>query len=388
MLGLMPLKYNVRNIGRRRLRSVLTMLGIALVVAVCVLMVAFAQGLRLRLLNTASKDNVILLSANAMGDVTRSSIHKGTVDTLSASFSGARKHYGQPLVSPEVHLGAKIRLNKDDENFYLGVVRGVHPVAFQVHPQVEIIAGTGPSRGRKLMVGTLVAANLGVDEDELYVGRKIWFEQQEWEIAGIFRAAGAAFQSEIWCDADDIITAKKGSAYSSISMVLENEEAYKDLAYLSVSRLDLQLILHRETEYYAGLMKSLQPISIVVYVMLGLVVIGGILGGMNTMYTAVLRRFREFSMLRTLGFSRMGIVAGLCIESVFLSGAGGLLGALGVNLANGMAMRFVMGTVAIRIGVVEMAVGIGIGLLIGLVGSILPGIRSMRMRVVDGIRAV
>lgn len=388
MLGLMPLKYNVRNIGRRRVRSVLTVLGIALVVAVCVLMVSFALGLRSRLIGTASKNNVILLNAISMGDITRSSIKKGVVDTLSASFSGSRKVNGQALLSPEVHLGAKIRLNRDAEEVHIGVVRGIYPVAFQVHPQVEIIAGSAPARGRKVMVGTVAAVSMGVDEEDLHVGRRIYFEQQEWEIVGIFRAPGTAFQSEIWCDADDVITAKKGNAYSSVSIVLKDDEAYDDLEYFCSSRLDLELKMERETEYYGALAKALQPVSIVVYVMLGMVVLGGVLGGMNTMYTSVMGRTREFSTLRTLGFSRLGIVAGLCVESLMLTGMGGLLGALAVNLANGMSMRFVMGVVTLEIGAFETALGIGVGLLIGLLGTIFPGIRSVRVRVIDGIRAV
>ncbi len=49
---------------------------------------------------------------------------------------------------------------------------------------------------------------------------------------------------------------------------------------------------------------------------------------MNTMYAAVARRSREIGTLRVLGFSRGSILLSFFLESVLLSGFGGLLGIL------------------------------------------------------------
>ena len=57
-------------------------------------------------------------------------------------------------------------------------------------------------------------------------------------------------------------------------------------------------------------------------------------------------------------------------------------------LINGMAVRFTMGAFALRIDSTAILVGCGIGLLIGILGAIPPGIRALRLSVSESLKAL
>ena len=77
-----PLKYNIRNLFRRKIRTVLTVLGIALVVWIVVFTLAFATGLRANMKNNGDPDNVIILSAKAGTTIWFSAIVRNNAEPL------------------------------------------------------------------------------------------------------------------------------------------------------------------------------------------------------------------------------------------------------------------------------------------------------------------
>jgi ABC-type lipoprotein release transport system permease subunit len=60
-----PLEYNARSLLQRPVSTLLTALGIALVVAVFIGMLALANGFRAALTKTGSKQNVLILRRGA-----------------------------------------------------------------------------------------------------------------------------------------------------------------------------------------------------------------------------------------------------------------------------------------------------------------------------------
>ena len=61
-------------------------------------------------------------------------------------------------------------------------------------------------------------------------------------------------------------------------------------------------------------------------VMALVITLGGLMVGMNTMYTAVTGRVREIGMLQVLGFSKRAILVSVLLESLWIALLGGLLG--------------------------------------------------------------
>src|SRR5207248_7941338 len=123
-------------------------------------------------------------------------------------------------------------------------------------------------------------------------------------------------------------------------------------------------------------------------------VIGAILGTMNTMFSAVASRTRELATMRALGFKRRAILASIMIESALVSLLGGLAGVLLALPVNGIstgttnfrtfseiAFNFrVDGSVALT--------GIVIAVVAGIIGGLLPAVSAARMPITKALREV
>ena len=98
-----PLIYNVRSVTQRPVSTALTALGIGLVVAVFVAMLALANGFIAALAKTGSSDNVLLLRRGADSELS-SGIPREAVSIISASPHIATGADGRPLMSPETYI--------------------------------------------------------------------------------------------------------------------------------------------------------------------------------------------------------------------------------------------------------------------------------------------
>jgi putative ABC transport system permease protein len=111
--------------------------------------------------------------------------------------------------------------------------------------------------------------------------------------------------------------------------------------------------------------------------------VGGI-GIMNIMLANVTERTREIGIRRALGAKRLDITVQFLIETVLLSAVGGVLGvALGVSLPIVVSRVFDIETV-ISFGAIFMAFGISVG--IGVVFGIYPARRAAMMDPIEALR--
>ena len=83
----LPFDYAVRNLGRRPLRTALTIAASALVTALLVGTAAFVRGLETTFSGAAREDVALLLSRASEGDIVRSAIPTTTA-TLAVAFRG------------------------------------------------------------------------------------------------------------------------------------------------------------------------------------------------------------------------------------------------------------------------------------------------------------
>jgi putative ABC transport system permease protein len=144
-----------------------------------------------------------------------------------------------------------------------------------------------------------------------------------------------------------------------------------------------------ETAYYAALQRHYRPVRLTAWLMVALIAASGVFAGLNTMYGAVVGRVRELATLQALGYLWRAIALSLIQEGMLLAAAAALLAAvLALTLVNGQAIRFTMGAFVLRIDSAALLVGCGTGLLLGIVGSLPPALRAMRLPVVEGLKAV
>ena len=75
-------------------------------------------------------------------------------------------------------------------------------------------------------------------------------------------------------------------------------------------------------------------------------------------------------------------------ESILMSSIGGILAAgIALVLLDGLTVRFSMGAFGLSVGPAEIALGLGSGLLLGIVGALIPAIRCLRLPVPEALRA-
>jgi ABC-type antimicrobial peptide transport system permease subunit len=124
-----------------------------------------------------------------------------------------------------------------------------------------------------------------------------------------------------------------------------------------------------------------------VWVTAALVALGGLFGGLNTLYAAFAARVREFATLQTLGFSRLAVLISLVQEAVLVTAGGALLAALlAILFLNGVAVRFSMGSFGLVVDAPVVAAGLLAGVGLGVLGALPPAWRCLRIPVKDALR--
>lgn len=388
----LPFEYAARNLGRSKSRLALLVFGSGLLVLTVLAASAFVRGMDQSLRSSGSEKNVILLGAGSEESIERSEVDMSVAGIAAASIYGIAEVGGVQLVSPETHAMLPVRSEgAGDEGAATATIRGVTPTALLVHEEVVIVEGRFPETGRdEVMVGSAAATRLGLADSLLAVGQSLVIEGRPWTIVGRFAAGGTLADSEIWMGLSDLMQVTKRDSVSCVVITLELEEAeYEDVAVFAMMRPDLELVALRETEYYGELAAFFAPIRVVVWITAGLIVLGGFLGGLNTMYAAFVSRVREFGALQAIGFRRRAIAMSLVQEST-VAAAAGTLGAcaIGVFVLDGLAVRFSMGAFGLVVDTTVIALSLLVGIGLGLLGALPPAFRCLRLPIPIALRAI
>jgi len=405
----MPFRYNYRNLFRRKLRTALTVLGIALVIFIAVIMLAYSRGLLYSLRNNGDPENILVLPRQA-SDRVDSSMKKGEFEILGTMMADriayfpptgeegdATRRVDEPgpvdLIAPFVLHTALITIEGVEGGRYgerkLGLIMGVDPERVcYLNSRFKLLRGrmfTGEDE-RVALVGTLAYARLGVQPEDLQVGKVIEFNEMSWTIVGMFDASGTAAEGEIWVPVEELMAVLGRPDYSYAVIKAENMAALDEMLQ-EINRSD-QVVLRAESEveYYSGHAELFQTFAVVAGVMALIITLGGVLVGMNTMYTAVAGRVREIGMLQVLGFSKSSIVVSFVLESMLIALMGGIIGCGLGQLVNGIPMKVTMGVFLFRVDALVLGLALGLALAIGLVGALIPAVQAVRLRMVDAMR--
>ncbi len=383
----LPWEYAIRNLFRRPARTALTFFGLTIVILLVFAVVGFIRGLEKSLAVSGDPRTAVIFSLGMGENLEYSSISMSVNDLVPASVEGIQQRLDQKYVSPELYLGTEITIGEREEP-EMGLVRGVTQSALLVRRQVELENGDWPKTG-EVLVGRLAATKLGAREGELAIGTILRFEGREWRVSGTFSAAGAAFESEVWCRLDELQQAMKRQDLSLVAVTLAPGADFTNLELFCQERLDLELQFMPEVEYYASLNSDYRPVRMLAWLVVLLVSGAGVFAGMNTMYGSVVGRVRELATLQTIGFVRRALVVSLVQEGIVLAAAASLLATLvALVFVNEVAVRFTMGAFSLRIDEVGVLVGCGTGLLVGVLGAVPPAIRALRMPVVEALKAI
>jgi putative ABC transport system permease protein len=384
----LPWEYGVRNLGRSPLRLALSVSGGALVVLLVLAAGAFVRGMERSLKVSGSDANVILLGAGSEESLERSEIGASTGDLLVASVDGIKSRAGVYYVSPEVHLMTELHEQQGGSPVPV-LLRGVTPQAFLVHTQARITHGRAPEPGRdEMIVGRLAYTRMGLAPERLAIGQKLWFDDRPWTIVGAFEAPSTVMEAEVWCPLRDLQIAARRDNLSCVVATLGSGAEFADVQLFTTLRTDLELVAIPERKYYANLLAFFSPVRAMVWATASLIALGGLFGGLNTMYAAFASRVRELGALQAMGYSRLAVVVSLVQESLLAMVAGALVSAAaGIALLDGVAVRFSMGAFGLVVDAPVIAAALSAGVVLGVVGALPPAWRSLKMPINEALKA-
>jgi ABC-type antimicrobial peptide transport system permease subunit len=384
-----PIRYSARNLWARKLTTVLTAGGMALVVFVFAAVLMLDAGLKATLVATGQPDN-ILVTRRSAGTEIQSGVDRTQAAIVESQPEIALGPGGARLASKEVVV--LIAQPKRDTGVPTNVtVRGVGDAGLALRPQVRVVQGRMFRPGTaEIVVGKSIAERF----EGTGIGERIRFGGREWTVVGAFDAGGSAFDSELWGDGEQMMQAFRRQVFSSVVARIADPAQFDALKARLESDPRLTLDVKRERAFYEE--QSQVMSNFISYLGLTLSVIfsvGAMIGAMITMYAAVANRTAEIGALRALGFRRGAILAAFLAEALFLA----LLGwAVGIAFASAMQLVQIstmnwqsFSELAFRFTLTREIVvkSLVFALAMGFAGGFLPAVRAARLRIVDALRA-
>jgi putative ABC transport system permease protein len=384
-----PLKYNIGNLMSRKVSAVMTVLGIGIVIAVMVAMMALYNGVQQALVSSGSKENLMVLREGAQAEST--SIVQREKYRIIESLPGIEKGSdGRPIASPELVVIFKLPRYDNATGSNLNV-RGVTPKALEIRPYIKLVDGRMFRSGVNEVI---VSERMRKRFVNMNIGESFKSGTQAWTVVGVFNAEGTSFDSEIWTDVEMLALAQKRTDYSSVLLKPVDEEAFRSIADAIATDTRLKLQTKSEYKYYDDQTSGLLGIKILVTIVTFFMVLGAILGAMNTMFSAIASRKRELATMRALGFKRRDVLLSVVIEAIVISGIAGIVGvllALPVNgIATGTANFITFSEVAFNFNISPQVAlfAVGLAIVAGVIGGLLPAISAARLPITRALREI
>ena len=385
-----PLRYNLRSLVVRWRSTLATAMGIALVVAVFVMVMSLARGLAATYISTGDPRNLLVLRKGSTAE-SSSQITRDEVRQIRYLTGIARNTAGEPLASPEIQVLVQMARRSQAGTAHV-LLRGLGPVGVELRPHVQIRAGRmfQPGLNECIVSQRIAQRFVGCQIGDRFAGGKA-----QWTVVGIFDAAKSAYESEIWVDADEARAAFNRSFYGSILLrPVADSAAVNTLTNRMESNRDLSVRVLPETEYYREQTNTGAPIQFLGKFLAIVMSIGAVFSAMNTMYAAVGARSREIGTLRVLGYKRRDIYLSFLVESIGLALVGGALGCLLALPLNGLATgtlswnSFTEVAFEFRITGELLAKGMLFAVVMGGLGGLLPARLAARKPVLDALRSI
>jgi len=374
----------LKNVLRRRIRSTLTLTGVAAAVGMFVTLVGISDGLQATLLDLYQQRHIHLI-------VSRSDAVNPMAGTLPEKL-------GQDVAALDgvqgVSPGLVDMLSFDNLGINGVVVQGWPAGAFMFR-ELTILEGQGltvESRGKKgIMLGKDLAKNA-----HLKLGDNVEVSGENYRVVGIYESKSDIENNWAVLLLEDAqkLTGKTGlitgltvrlkddsdESIKAARAAIEGPVADKLRVKGKVQAKPPQEFLNTQTQLRA--FKAMAwAVSVVALLM-------GMLFMLNTMIMSVFERTREIGILRAIGWRPSRVIRMILMESVLLSLGGAIVGTVG-----GIGLTLLLSRLPLANGAIPnslspaiMAKGFIIALVVGLLGAAYPAFRGARLLPTEAIR--
>ena len=386
---MVPIQYNLRSLWVRKVTTIATAAGVALVVFVFGAALMLSAGVHKAMRISGREDTAIVLRDGSAAELPSS--FSADLVNLIRDRPEVKQGEGNGAVG-EVIVVLTVDVT-DGTGISNVMLRGVPPESYKFRPEVKIVSGRMPTPGtNEAIVGKAIRGRFkGVEEGKKFDVRN----NRPLNVVGTFSAGGSSYESEVWADVGVLRDSLgRPSVVSSARVRLNNK---KDLQAFRTSlesdkRLGVDVL--RETDYYekqseqtAGFLGGLGTMFAI------LLSLAAMIFASITMNGAVANRTREIGTLRALGFSKLAILTSFLLEAIFLALVGGAVGTalvMVMGLFTFSTMNFqTFSEIVITFTATPEIVfnALFFSIIMGLIGGLFPAIRASRVSPIEAMRA-
>jgi putative ABC transport system permease protein len=373
---------NFKSLRARFWQSMVIVAGLGVTIGVLLSMLSMTAGMKEAYFNAGSPDRAIVVSLGANGEG-NSSIPRASAPVIMDAPGIAKYSDGKPFADAALNTNVPVlRLNGGRTN---AVLRGFGDKGVALRPEFHLVAGRMFEPGKRELI---VGKGAQTIYQHMQIGDKVIMPDGEWPIVGVF-TTGDILDGQLIGDAETLMAATRHPNYNTVLIRLSSRDSLAALRKALTTNPALSVTVERHSDWYKQVSDlSTGFLSMLAYVVGGVMAIGALFGCVNTMYAAVSARKREIATLRALGYGAFPVALSVVLEAMLLAAMGALIGsAVAWALYNGH--QTVWGVNIFVLSVPPGLVGLGLAwaLVVALIGGLLPAIGAARRPIAEALRA-
>lgn len=370
----------LKNVFRRRVRSSLTVIGMAVAVGAVVALVGISSGFERSFLKVYQKQNVDII-------VQQKGISQRLTSVLDAKLG--KQIENVPGVK-QVNSGL-VDMTTIEE---LGPV----PVLAQGwEPDSPLLKALDKELlpGSRLLTandhkGVLLGERLATSLDKRAGDKLTLFDSESYTVVGVFRS-GTVYENGgmvVLLKELQRFMGREGQV-SGFAIVVEDPDDKEQIERIRHGIEGLgKNIEATPTAQFVDATPEIRLIKAIAWVTSAIALVIGAVGMLNTMVMSVFERTKEIGILRAIGWARWRVVRMILMESILLSLVGGIVGTAGAVALTHLLARVpaVAGMVDPYVAPEVIALGLLIGLCVGLLGAAYPAYRGAQLLPTEALR--
>jgi putative ABC transport system permease protein len=237
--------------------------------------------------------------------------------------------------------------------------------------------------------GTVIVSDTWADDEGVGVGDEFTVDREErdlsWEVVAVFE------ESPIVGDVVTTVATFEDAGFQPVDSslyVFAAPDAPIDLEQRIEDVVDNPTVtVNDQAAFAADQREPIDQFVLIIYALLGLALLIAVLGIVNTLALSVIERTREVGLLRAIGLTRPQLRWMITLESVVIAVLGAVLGVV-VGITFGIVLMTAVrdeGLEVISVPVGQVAVFLGLGVVIGVLAAVLPARRAARLDVLGAI---